>query len=109
MSTRVRSFCKINLGLAVGPARADRFHDLTTVYQTLALHDLVTVDAEPAERTRIVLETNHPAVPCTARGDCERNTAYRMVAGALTRLGRTAQVRIRIEKQLPVQGGLGAG
>ncbi len=109
MSTRVRSFCKINLGLAVGPARADRFHDLTTVYQTLALHDLVTVDAEPAERTRIVLETNHPAVPCTARGDCERNTAYRMVAGALTRMGRTAQVRIRIEKQLPVQGGLGAG
>ena len=43
MATHVRSFSKINLGLAIGPARADGFHGLTTMYQTLALHDVVTV------------------------------------------------------------------
>ncbi len=109
MSTRVRSFCKINLGLAVGPPRADGFHALTTVYQTLGLHDWVTVEAEPDARTTISLEVDHPRVPCTARGDAERNTAYRMVAEALGRLSLCAAVRIRIEKRLPVQGGLGAG
>ncbi len=109
MATVLRSFCKINLGLAVGPLRADGFHGLTTVYQTLALHDRLTVSAKPAARTVITLEADHPFVPRTARGDAERNTAYRIVAGALERLRLPAQVHIRLEKRLPVQGGLGAG
>ena len=40
---RVRSYSKINLGLAVGFTRPDGYHGLAIVYQTLALHDLVTV------------------------------------------------------------------
>ncbi len=109
MSTRVRSFCKINLGLTVGPPRLDGFHGLTTLYQTLALHDMVTVSARPAPNTAITLEADHPGVPSTATGDGDRNTAYRMVQGALHRLGRPAEVHIALEKRLPVQGGLGAG
>lgn len=109
MSTRVRSFSKINLGLAVGPARADGFHALRTVYQTLALHDLVTVTARPATQTRMTLRANHPGVPRTEAGSAERNTAWKMVAGALERMGLTAEVEIFIDKRLPVQGGMGAG
>jgi 4-diphosphocytidyl-2-C-methyl-D-erythritol kinase len=109
MSTRVRSFCKINLGLAVGPTRPDGFHALTTLYQTLALHDLVTVTAHPAVQTSITLTSNHPGVPDTERGDPERNTAFRIVDLTLRQLGLTAEVTIDIQKRLPVQGGLGAG
>jgi 4-diphosphocytidyl-2-C-methyl-D-erythritol kinase len=109
MSTRVRSFSKINLGLAVGPARADGFHGLTTAYQTLALHDLVTVSARRAAKTVIRLSADHVGVPSTAQGNAERNTAWKIVAGALARLGITAEVEIEIEKRLPVQGGMGAG
>jgi len=109
MATRVRSFSKINLGLAVGPLRADGFHGLTTVYQTLALHDLVTVTARPAAVTMVRLEVDHPGVPGSATGDAEKNTAWRMVFGALGRMGVTADVTVQIEKRLPVQGGLGAG
>src|ERR1700751_5880512 len=109
MSTRVRSFCKINLGLAVGPSRPDGFHALTTLYQTLALHDLVTVTASPAHETDIWVTSDHPGVPTTARGDAEKNTAYRIVDLALRHLGIPVQVRIDIDKRLPVQGGLGAG
>lgn len=107
--TFVRSFCKINLGLAVGPPRPDGFHGLTTAYQTIALHDRVRVEARWANTTRITLEADHPGVPCTAANNAERNTAYTMVAGALERLGRSAEVHVSIEKRLPVQGGLGAG
>jgi 4-diphosphocytidyl-2-C-methyl-D-erythritol kinase len=104
MSTRVRSYSKINLGLAIGPTRPDGFHGLTTLYQTLDLHDLVTVTAKRATATRISLTTNHPFVPRDGR-----NTAWRMVERCLARLGVTAVVEIHIEKRLPVQGGMGAG
>src|SRR5271170_3946299 len=104
MATCVRSYSKINLGLAIGPVRADGFHGLTTLYQTLGLHDLVTVSAKRATETRIALTTNHPFVPRDGR-----NTAWRMVEGCLARLGMTAEVGIHIEKRLPVQGGMGAG
>jgi 4-diphosphocytidyl-2-C-methyl-D-erythritol kinase len=104
MATRVRSFSKINLGLAIGPPRADGFHGLTTLYQTLALHDFVTVSAIRASETRITLASNHPWVPPDAR-----NTAWRMVERCLQRLKLTAEVKIRIQKNLPVQGGMGAG
>jgi 4-diphosphocytidyl-2-C-methyl-D-erythritol kinase len=107
MSTRVRSYSKINLGLAIGPVRPDGFHGLTTLYQTLDLHDLVTVSAKRltvGAETRISLTANHPFVPRDGR-----NTAWRMVERCLARLGVAAEVAIHIEKRLPVQGGMGAG
>ncbi len=109
MPTRVRSYCKINLGLAVGPLRDDGFHALTTVYQTLQLHDFVTVTATPSAATSILLTSNHRAVPRSEAGTAERNTAYRIIDRVLNRLGLTAAVEIQIEKHLPVQGGMGAG
>jgi 4-diphosphocytidyl-2-C-methyl-D-erythritol kinase len=104
MSTKVRSHTKVNLGLNIGPLRGDKFHQLTTVYQTLALHEPVTVEARPAAQTQITLTSNHPRVPTDAG-----NTAWRMVERALQSMGLTAEVHIHIDKQLPVQGGLGAG
>ena len=107
--TRVRSYSKINLGLAVGPTRPDGFHGLTTVYQPLALHDLVTVTARQAPATAITLTADNSWVPRTEAGNASRNTAWKMVAAALDRLGIAAEVHIDIQKRLPVQGGMGAG
>ena len=104
MPTSVRSHTKINLGLAIGPLRPDGFHQLTTVYQTLALHEWVTVEARSAAATRITLSSTHPRVPTDAG-----NTAWRMVERCLELLGLQAEVHIHIDKQLPVQGGLGGG
>jgi 4-diphosphocytidyl-2-C-methyl-D-erythritol kinase len=55
-------------------------------------------------QSRITLTTNHPQVPTDAS-----NTAWKMVELALKRAGVAAEVTIHIEKNLPVQGGLGAG
>jgi 4-diphosphocytidyl-2-C-methyl-D-erythritol kinase len=74
MPTSVRSHTKINLGLSIGPLRPDGFHQLTTVYQTLALHEWVTVEARMAAATRITLSSSHPRVPTDAH-----NTAWRIV------------------------------
>jgi len=104
MPTSVRSYAKINLGLGIGAPRTDGFHALTTVYQTIEIHDLVTVSAQPAAATALRLTSNDTRVPTDGR-----NTAWKMVELALEMMGRTAEVEIHIEKRLPVQGGLGAG
>src|SRR5881275_3046849 len=104
MPTTVRSHAKINLGLGIGAPRSDGFHALATVYQTLELHDLVTVMARAAASTSLRLTSNDRRVPTDGR-----NTAWKMVELALSELGVTAAVEIDIEKKLPVQGGVGAG
>ena len=104
MPTRVRSHAKINLGLAIGAPRPDGFHALATVYQTLEVYDVVTVEARPAAVTRLRLSSQDERVPTDGR-----NTAWKMAELALEALGVTAEVSIHIEKRLPVQGGMGAG
>src|ERR1035438_7091408 len=107
MPTAVRSHAKINLGLGIGAPRPDEFHALTTVYQTLELHDVVTVTARntwKAKTTQIRLTSNDERVPTDSR-----NTAWKAVELALQDGGSYADVEIHIEKRLPVQGGLGAG
>jgi len=104
MPTRVRSYSKINLGLAIGPPRPDGFHSLTTLYQTLALHDMVTVTATPASEPSIALSSNDPRVPTD-----NRNTAWKMVERTLAFLNLHAEVKVHIQKNLPIQGGMGAG
>jgi 4-diphosphocytidyl-2-C-methyl-D-erythritol kinase len=104
MSTAVRSHAKINLGLYLGAPRSDGFHHLVTVYQTLEMHDTVTVTAQKAAKTALRLTSNDSRVPTD-----ERNTAWKIVSLVLEELGVTAEVSIHIEKRLPVQGGLGAG
>jgi 4-diphosphocytidyl-2-C-methyl-D-erythritol kinase len=104
MPTRVRSHAKVNLGLGIGAPRADGFHALVTVYQTLEVHDVVTVSARRAAETVIRLASNDLRVPTD-----NRNTAWKMVELALQTLRLNADVEIHIEKKLPVQGGLGAG
>ena len=96
MATRVRSHAKINLGLGIGAPRPDGFHALTTVYQTLEIHDVVTVSARQAAKTAIQLSSNDSRVPTD-----DRNTAWKMVELALKALGQNAEVEIDIEKRLP--------
>jgi 4-diphosphocytidyl-2-C-methyl-D-erythritol kinase len=104
MPTAVRSHAKINLGLGIGAPRPDGFHALATVYQTLEMHDVVTVSARRAPQTTIRITSNDRRVPSD-----NRNTAWKMAERGLQLLCAHAAVDIHIEKGLPVQGGLGAG
>ncbi len=99
MAVTLRSFGKINIGLAIGPRREDGFHELSTVYQTIALHDVVKVGVERG--TGIDIRCSDPRIPTG-----ESNTCYRMAEAVLRSLKMQRKVTIRIEKRLPVQGGL---
>src|SRR5205807_6480468 len=101
MTVAVRSFAKINLGLYIGSTRADGFHDLRTVYQTIALHDVIRVSVGRGSGIEIVC--TDPRVPLDSS-----NTCYRMAERVMDELGAKGRVNVEIEKRLPVQGGLGA-
>ncbi|MGC2111268.1 MAG: 4-(cytidine 5'-diphospho)-2-C-methyl-D-erythritol kinase [Candidatus Korobacteraceae bacterium] len=87
MSITVRSFAKINLGLKIGPARPDGFHELRTIYQTLAVHDVVSVNVEVG--SGIEIHCSDPRVPLDETNTCYA-IAQRVLAGIT---GREARLR----------------
>ena len=100
MTVTVRSFAKINLGLRIGAAREDGFHELLTVYQTIGLHDVIRVSV--GRGSGIEIQCGDPRVPRD-----ESNTCFRIVELAMKTLRAKGRVLLEIEKRLPVQGGLG--
>src|SRR4051794_38659287 len=100
MATAVRSFAKINIGLRIGALRGDGFHQLLTVYQTVALNDRISVDVRRGGGIEILCADER--VPKD-----DRNTCYRVADLAMQALKSSGRVAIEIEKKLPVQGGLG--
>jgi 4-diphosphocytidyl-2-C-methyl-D-erythritol kinase len=103
----VRVPAKLNLQLAVGPRRADGYHDLVTVFHAVSLFDEVTV--VPAERDGVAVSgEGADRVPSD-----RDNLALRAVAalravlpgGAADRAG----VHVTIVKRIPVAAGLAGG
>ena len=100
-SLRVRSYAKVNLGLEVLGLRQDGYHELRTVFQTIDLHDDLVLRPQARD---VTVRCAHPAVPSD-----ESNLAGR-AAALLRRFAKVSQgVEIRIEKRIPVAGGLGGG
>jgi len=100
MAIAVRSFAKINIGLRIGPRRDDGFHELRTIYQTIALADTLRVDV--GRGVGIEIYCKDQRVPAD-----ETNTCWRVAEKFLRSIKTRGKVRITIEKNLPVQGGLG--
>jgi len=100
MAVTVKSFAKINLGLHIGASRPDGFHELLTVYQTIALHDVLHISVKRG--SGIEIQSADPRVPVD-----ESNTCFRMAEKVMNAVGVKGRVVIEIEKRLPVQGGLG--
>jgi 4-diphosphocytidyl-2-C-methyl-D-erythritol kinase len=91
---RASAPAKINLGLVVGPLRADGKHELLTVYQRVGLADRIDVD----EAEGLVVEG--------FAGDTIVRRALELLA---RRAGVEPRWRVRIEKRLPVAAGIGGG
>ena len=94
------SFGKINLHLQVIGRRPDGYHDLCTVFQTISLHDTITVSlAETIELT--CTDSSLPV----GEGNILVRAAIALREAACCSEG----ARITLEKRLPSPGGLGGG
>jgi len=99
---RVRAFAKINLSLHVLGKRADGYHELRTIFQSIALHDTLTIRRV---RGPLRLVCDDPACPSDRTNLVWR--AAERVWKASGRSGAPRDVAIQLAKRIPVQAGLG--
>ena len=100
----VRAHAKINLDLRVLGTRADGYHELRTVFQSLELHDLLTCRARRGE---FAIVTRHPHVPRD-----ENNLVWKAARALWRAIGYPGEPRdtvVRLDKRIPMQAGLGGG
>jgi len=101
-SIRIRAFAKINLGLKVRARRPDGYHEIFTIYQTIALHDRLTISL--ARSGGVSVECDHPAIP-----GGRQNLVYQ--ACELWKRARNYRggIKVNLEKKIPMGAGLGGG
>lgn len=100
----IRAHAKINLDLRVLGTRPDGFHELRTVFQAIALHD--TIECIPRDGA-FAIECSTAGVPLDPTNLIWR--AAEALWRALRRTGPVTNVLVRLEKQIPIQAGLGGG
>ncbi len=100
-----KAYAKINLYLDVVSKRENGYHNLVSIMQTLSLCDTVTLEYLPADQTTISLSAIGNAEMPTDR----RNLAWRAAELFLTEAKKTGEVKIFIEKQIPMAAGLAGG
>jgi 4-diphosphocytidyl-2-C-methyl-D-erythritol kinase len=94
------SFAKINWFLRILGKRADGYHELITVLQTVSLCDELTFDLR--EDGEIVLTCDDPQIPTDST-----NLIVKATVAFQNHLGCTLGADIKLTKRIPAKGGLG--
>ncbi len=94
---RILAPAKINLCLYLGPRRADGLHELCSLFEPLALADLIEVESSEAD-----------SVLCEALGGGGNLAELALAALRASGWGHPP-LRIEIEKRIPIAAGLGGG
>src|SRR5712691_9247161 len=100
---RIPAFAKINLRLDILGKRADGFHELRTIFQTISLHDELRLRASRTKGIALSIEGNQPL----ATEPVEKNLVYRAVDALRRELRIRRGVEIRLKKTIPAGRGLG--
>ncbi len=97
MNARVLAFAKLNVNLEVLERRADGYHEIRSIVQTIDLADRLTLT-----------DASDVCVVCEAPIDGV-NLAERAARAVLERKNAAQGVRIALEKRIPMGAGLGGG
>jgi len=100
----VRAPGKINVYLGVGEVMADGYHEVATAYQAVSLYEEVFA-SESAEFS----VSFRGSIDCSGLPTDETNLAVRAARLLATHTGYTGGVRLEIEKNVPIAGGMGGG
>jgi len=96
--------CKINLFLRILRKREDGYHELASMFQAISLHDDLSFTVLPDDAEEDQLECEDPNVPLD-----RSNLVLKAIDVFRKRTGRTEKFRVKLNKQVPVQAGLGGG
>jgi 4-diphosphocytidyl-2-C-methyl-D-erythritol kinase len=101
---RIQAPAKINLTLRVLGTHADGYHELRTMFQSVALHDTLTFRTAPGP---FVIDCTDPSCPVDASNLVWR--AADLLWRAAKRRRTLSRVRVELRKRIPQQAGLGGG
>jgi len=101
MRLEKKSPCKVNLILNILGKRADGFHELETVMQPVNICDEMTFERAG---TGLQLTCSNPELPTDAK-----NLVHRAATSFLSAVKISDGVRIHLQKNLPLAGGIGGG
>ena len=104
-----RAPAKVNVHLAVGPLRADGFHELRTVYLAVSLFDTVT--ARPSEGLSLTVsgEGSGPGAGADVVPLDSRNLVWRAAELLARHAGGPADAALDVVKTIPAAAGLAGG
>ena len=106
MKAIVKAPAKINLTLDIVGKRADGYHDVAMVMQTVSLYDTVTVETNGEQGEGI--EVSCPAYPEVPTDDS--NIVCKAAKAFFTATGTAPKpLKITIDKVIPTQAGLAGG
>jgi 4-diphosphocytidyl-2-C-methyl-D-erythritol kinase len=94
---------KVNLHLGVGAVRPDGYHEIVTVFQAVSIFDRITARAGRG------LSVEHSGEGASDLPVDRGNLAWRAAEALASREGVRADVRLEIDKQIPVAGGMAGG
>lgn len=99
-SLALLSFAKINWNLHIIGKRADGFHELFTIFQTVSLSDRIVFQTAD----ELVLTCDDPRIPTG-----ETNLIIKAALALREKFAVKTGARIHLEKRIPAPGGLGGG
>src|ERR1700689_3708993 len=99
------AFAKVNLRLDVVGRRADGFHELRTIFQTISLHDTLRLEWNRGGAIELEIVGNAALASESPRS----NLVYRALETLRGELGIRRGLRARLEKRIPAGRGLGGG
>ncbi|MCS7275218.1 MAG: 4-(cytidine 5'-diphospho)-2-C-methyl-D-erythritol kinase [Candidatus Bipolaricaulota bacterium] len=100
---QLEAYAKLNLGLKILGKRPDGYHEIETLFQSIDLHDTLTLELH--EQPRIALQIDSPWPIAQGR----ENLVYRAAEMVLSYAAESRGVRIFLKKRIPVGAGLGGG
>jgi 4-diphosphocytidyl-2-C-methyl-D-erythritol kinase len=105
MTLSFPAFAKVNLDLRILGVRPDGYHDLRTIFQSLALADTVSFRSRPGP---FELRCDEPDVPTDRRNLVWKAASLLWRTAHLGR-GEPRGVSVTLEKRIPAEAGLGGG
>ena len=99
---RLRALAKINLGLDVVGKRADGYHEVRMIMQTIQMYDVLEI--EKRQEPGIALTTNIPYIPTD-----ERNLVYKAAKMLMDEFHVEEGLNMKLEKFIPVAAGMAGG
>lgn len=103
MSLTLKSPAKLNLFLHITGRRADGYHLIQSIFQLIDAHDELTFSVTDSSEIQLCVEDDIQLTNCV-----EDNLIYK-AASLLKSYAPKAGVQIKLKKNLPVGGGIGAG